>query len=139
MIGYVALVLFYAFAFLREAKHDALISSFPQDKDDNIAWHSYDWQYLALVGVGVSIFGGGYFIGMSGLEFILSVTASICIGLSIATLKVLVFNIRINKIFGNKWYYVGLNGIESKFKGKEKIYYLINLLVFLLVGWFLNK
>jgi len=129
MIGYIALIIFYAFAFLKEAKHDAIISSFEQDKDDNVAWHKLDWQYLAFAGLGISIFGGGYYLGMDSGEFVRSVLKSLSIGISLATLKSLVFNIRINKIFGNAWNYVGSNGLESKFKGKENLYYLTNLIL----------
>ena len=137
MIGYIALLVFFALAFLREASHDARISSFPQSKDDNIAWHKEDWQYLALIGFGISVFGAGYYPDMGIPDFLLATLHAVLIGISIASLKILVFNSRINKIFGNAWNYVGENGIENKFKGKETLYYALALLFFLASSGFI--
>lgn len=137
MIGYIALLICFALAYLKEASHDARISSFPQTKDDNIAWHKEDWQYIALIGFGISIFGAGYYPEMDLRNFLLATFHAFLIGTSIATLKILVFNIRINKIFGNAWNYVGENGIENKFKGKETLYYALALLLFLASSGFI--
>jgi hypothetical protein len=136
MIGYFALIIFFALAYLREAKHDRLISTFPQDADQNTEWHTLDWQYLALTGIGISIFGAGYELDMTWRVFGDRTLYAFNIGMTIALLKVLVFNTRINKLLGNDWNYVGRHGLESKFKGKETWYYGIALL-FLLINIFL--
>lgn len=132
MIGYAALVIFYTLAFLVEARHDAVVSRLVQSSADSMQWHKLDWQYLALVGVGVSIFGGDYTFDLSTYELMFSIMKSLSIGLTIASLKVLIFNIRINKIFGHGWSYLSSTGFESKFKGKEIIYYGACLSLFLL-------
>jgi len=132
MIGYIALVIFYTIAFLVEARHDAVVSRLVQSSADSMQWHKLDWQYLALVGVGVSIFGANFELGMESLDLMESFMKSLSTGLTIASLKVLIFNVRINKIFGHGWNYLSSTGFESKFKGKENIYYGACLSFFLL-------
>ena len=132
MIGFVLFIIFVSFAYLREAKHDNLISSFEQDADDNVEWHTLDWQYLAFFGVGVSCLAADYNLEMTWLIFGAKTLYAFNIGMTIALLKVLVFNIRINKLLGNDTFYVGRTGLESKFKGKERLYYGLALLLLLI-------
>ena len=121
------LLVFFGLAYLVEAKHDRLISSFSQTSEENKEWHDLDWRYLALIGIGAGLAAAGFDISMTIEEFLWTLLEAFNISLAIGAFKPLIFNVRINKLFGNDWNYLSSRGFESKFKGKETIYYALCL------------
>ncbi len=142
VIGYIA-------KFIVEASHDFIISNFEQDHEDQIAWHRVDWWDLFIQSVIVAslfdlaTYDGTVKMGEPGTVLILGFSFQpFMIMTIISMLKILVFNVRINHLFGNEWFYLSKDGFEGKFKGtigirgfeirKEKIYYLIALSVLII-------
>ena len=125
MIALTILLIFYGAAYFVEAKHDRLISSFGQTPEQNKEWHDLDWRYLALLGIGSGLATAGFHFNMTLPEFWWRLLEAFNTSLAIGSLKPLIFNVRINKLFGNDWNYVSSRGFEGKFKGKETLYYII--------------
>lgn len=144
VVGYIA-------KFIIEASHDFIISNFEQDHDDNVAWHKLNWWYLFIESVMIAsmfdlmTFDGSVNLvailppGKMILQFVGWSFQPLMIMMIISMLKVLVFNIRLNHLFKNDWWYLSKNGFEGNFKGvimvrrikiqKEKIYYLTALII----------
>ncbi len=121
--AHIVLLCFFAIAFFIEAKHDFVISNLQQSIEENKKWHRLDWKYIAVIGTGMGLSAALFFMLEQNMEWYFAAWQGIDIALSIAVLKPLTFNIRINKLFGHNWNYVGQSGLESKFKGKENLYY----------------
>ena len=113
MIQLAVIIISFAVAFWLEAKHDFIISNFEQTKEESERWHKIDWWYLVFVAIP------------------LAVVYHPVILITLASLKILVFNLRINYLFGKQWWYLSSSGFESKFKGKEHFYYIFALLGFI--------
>jgi len=82
-------------------------------------WHSLDWKGHALLALLVSF--------IISASYLYIPVYAILIG----ALRVLILNIGGNIISDRKLLYVGTRGLESKFKGKEVLYYIIILLIFI--------
>ena len=127
-IELIIIIVGFSIAFLLEARHDFIISNKEaliqyllenrnKEKKEQIEfkreWHKKDWQYLVVIALVVAFTYKGFTL----LAFPVLVM--------IASLKILVFNIRLNSLFGNDWFYLSSDGFESYFKGKEMFYYAI--------------
>lgn len=129
-------------AFIIEAYHDKILANKEQfirlmaneierelQQLSKEAWHRLDWWYLVFMSaaIGFTIYGFNFKVFL----FMLSVSM----------LKILVFNIIINKLLKLRWNHLSNAGFEGKFKGKESVYYLLALLGFLtsvVLLWILN-
>ena len=131
-INLIIIVIGFVVAFLIEARHDYILaqketlirllaSKEERIKQDKLKdkWHKLDWFYLFIIGLIISLtFDGNYIEKISIL-------------VAISMLKILVFNIYLNKLLGNDLCYLGSGYIESKFKGKEILYYSIAAVLFI--------
>ena len=127
------IVLGFTIAFIIEARHDyilalkealidKLLSDVGEEQEQQLLkqeWHRKDWLYLFVISIIISYLYSGISI------------SSLLILVIISTLKILVFNIRINALLNTNLFYLSDSGFESKFKGKEKLYYASALSLFI--------
>ena len=127
-IELIIIVIGFTIAFLLEAKQDFIISEkealiryllkddqkqIKKEQKTKEQWHTKDWQYLAVIAMITAILYKG--ITVSALAVLVL----------ISSLKILVFNIRLNSLFKVELLYLSSDGLEGKFKGKELFYYAI--------------
>lgn len=134
MIPVIIILSGFIIAFVLEAKHDYEIISNElvlfqmlgepdrsRAKENSREWHIYDWWYLAVLSFAIT----GTLVNLTG-EYIMLLLLPL-----IAALKVLVFNTRLNRYMGLKWHHIGVYGFEGMFVGREKLYYVLNAIIFL--------
>ena len=81
-------------------------------------WHRLDWWYLLSIAALVAFLYAGISLKLLPVLVIIS------------TLKILVFNIRLNLLLKKGGLYLSQEGFEGFFKGKEKLFYFIAFLLF---------
>lgn len=141
MVEIIIILVGFAIVFFLEAKHDYYIILNEQDlrqaetkpfkkQDQQLrtnGWHRINWFMYAILSVmAASILFSYYNVWLVFLILI-----------SIAALRILIFNTRLNLLRGLDWNYVGENGVEGKFKGKETLYYIIALISIIATTGFL--
>lgn len=115
-INNIALSLDRAYDALDEAQELKKLSS---------SWHSLDWKGHAILAVLT-----GY-LASTGSEFVVQDWIIVALyALVIGSMRVLILNIGGNLIAKRSVFYVGSRGLESKFKGKEIVYYALWLAIF---------
>jgi len=133
LIDLLVVVLGFTIAFLIEARHDHILAEkehlirlliddklIKQEEQKKAQWHRLDWFYLVLVSLVVAwLFGD-------------SIPQKAILLVTISTLKILVFNIRLNILLNQGWSYLSGSGFEGKFKGKEIMYYAAALVLFII-------
>lgn len=137
MIGLIVIIIGFSVAFFIEASHDsiladkeamirfllkegALFDNIEEEQEEKEKWHKLDWWYLVVVSCVVAYLYAG-----------LSWKAAPVLVI-IATLKILVFNIRLNILLGTDWFYLSSEGFEGLFEGGKKAYYLLAFAAFII-------
>ena len=130
MIGLIVIVVGFVVAFFIEASHDkiladkeamirfllkedGLLDGVEDQQKEKAKWHKLDWWYLVVVSLIVAYL-------YAGLSWKVAPVL-----IMIASLKILVFNIRLNLLFGVDWFYLSSEGFEGLFEGGKKAYYLL--------------
>ena len=98
------IILAFIIIFWNEGKHDAVISGGKLSLKDSQLWHKLDFINWALIGSIVSLCFGT-FLWASGESLYL--LKGILLLISIAALRIVVFNPRINGLLGVGFFYIG--------------------------------